>query len=282
MWLICGHIPIKVKMSLLEYPFFQNALWGILLISIVSALVGTYIVTRRMVFISGGITHACFGGLGLGYFLGISPMAMAAVFAVGGSLGVDWLASGRTRKDSAIAVVWALGMALGILFVSLSEGNVPELNSFLFGNVLTISCIDLWLFFGFALALLLIYMVLFPVIEMISFDQDFARTRHLPVKTINIMMTIFVSLGIVLTIKMIGIMLLMSLMSLPQMIAERYARRYLPLMVFSGIISIFGCVGGLIISSYIAVPASASIVLLLIISYVLSSLFPSPAGRPRL
>lgn len=265
--------------SLLEYPFFQNALSGILLISLVSSIVGTYIVTRRMVFISGGITHACFGGLGLGYFLGISPMLMAALFAVGGSLGVDWLASGRARKDSAIAVVWALGMALGILFVSLSTGNVPELNSFLFGNVLTISQTDLLLFLTFALLLLIIFIVLFPVIEMISFDQDFARTRHLPVKGINILMTVLVSLGIVLTIRMIGIMLLMSLMSLPQMTAERFAGRYLPLMLLSGIISLLGCVGGLVLSSWVAVPASAAIVLLLVIIYAISSCFPLTGKR---
>lgn len=259
-------------MDLFHYPFFQNALWGIILISIVSALVGTYIVTRRMVFISGGITHACFGGLGLGYFLGFSPMTLAALFAVGGSLGVDWLASGRTRKDSAIAVIWALGMALGILFVSLSSGNVPELNAFLFGNVLTISQTDLWLFMGFTILLLILYIVFLPLIEMVSFDQDFARTRHLPVRSVNLIMTVMASLGIVLTIRMIGIMLLMSLMSLPQMTAERFTRRYIPMMLFSAFISLLGCFGGLIISSYIAVPASAAIVLLMIAIYTITVL----------
>ena len=122
--------------------FMINALTGIVLTAAVAAVIGTYIVTRRMLFISGGITHACFGGLGLGYFLGVSPAAAAAIFAAGSSLGADWLSRRRVRRDSAIAVVWAFGMALGILFVFLTPGYVPELNSFLFGNVLTVTPAD--------------------------------------------------------------------------------------------------------------------------------------------
>lgn len=255
--------------ELLTFPFFRNALWGILVISIASAIIGTYIVSRRMVFVSGGITHACFGGLGFGYWLGVNPMAMAAVFAVGSSLGVDWLAARQIRRDSAIAVVWALGMALGILFISLTTGNVPELNAFLFGNVLTITTADLWLFIGFTVLLLVWYSLFFPLVEAVSFDEDFARTRHLPVKFINLSMTIFVSLGIVLTIRMIGIMLLMSLMSLPQMTAEIYARRYPPLVLLSCAVSCLGCIGGLFLSAVINVPASATIVIFFILCYVI-------------
>ena len=126
--------------ELFQYAFFRYALAGLAIISIASAMIGTYIVTRRMVSISGGVTHACFGGLGLGYYLGWNPVVTAALFAVASSLGVELMAvKGRVREDSAIAVVWAIGMAVGILFVFLTPGYVPELNSFLFGNVLTIS-----------------------------------------------------------------------------------------------------------------------------------------------
>ena len=134
-------------MSFLDYTFFQYALVGLVIISIAGSMIGTYITTRRMVSITGGITHACFGGLGLGYFLGISPVITAAVFAVASALGIESLSTRyRVREDSAIAVVWSLGMAVGILFVFLTPGYVPELNSFLFGNVLTISSIDLMAF----------------------------------------------------------------------------------------------------------------------------------------
>lgn len=148
-------------MEIFGYDFFRNALVGILLLSVASAVIGTYIVTRRLVSISGGVTHACFGGLGLGYFLGCNPVVMAGVFAVASSLGVQWMSNRhRVREDSAIAVVWALGMALGTLFIFLTPGYVPELNAFLFGNVLTITSGDLWSF-GIYTALLLIFFACF-------------------------------------------------------------------------------------------------------------------------
>lgn len=266
-------------MDPLSYSFFQNALVGLILISVVASMVGTYIVTRRMVFISGGITHACFGGLGLGYFLGISPLAMAAAVAVGGSLAVDRLARNKVRRDSAIAVIWALGMALGILFVFMTSGYVPELNSFLFGNVLTISPLDISLFVGLAVVVILIFLLWFRPLVAISFDPDFARTRGLPVTFIQTLMTVIVALTIVLTIRMIGIMLLMSMLSLPQIIAEIFTRRYLPLIILSGLISIAGSVAGLFIAYAISVPASAAIVLLLAITYTVALAFRSVRRR---
>lgn len=258
--------------ELLQYAFFRNALAGVALISIACAVIGVYVVTRRMVFIAGGITHTCFGGLGLGYFMGWNPLLTAAVFAIAGSLGVDAMARWRVRQDSAIAVVWALGMALGILFVFLTPGYVPELNSFLFGNVLNITCADLWAFAIFAFAAVGIYLLFGKTIVAVSFDENFARTRHLPVRFINIMMMVMVSVGIVLTIKMIGVMLLMSLVSLPQLTAERLTHSYRRMMLISGIVSLIGCIGGLWLSVLIDVPASAVIVILLTLLYALTLL----------
>ncbi len=258
--------------ELLEYAFFRNALAGVALISIVCAVIGVYIVTRRMVFIAGGITHTCFGGLGLGYFMGWNPLVVAAIFAIGGSLGVDAMSRQNVRQDSAIAVVWALGMALGILFVFLTPGYVPELNSFLFGNVLNITRADLWAFAIFAALAVGIYALFGKTIVAVSFDEDFARTRHLPVRFINVMMMVMVSVGIVLAIKMIGVMLLMSLVSLPQLAAERLTHSYRRMMLISGLVSLIGCLGGLWLSVIIDVPASAVIVILLALLYALSLL----------
>ncbi len=258
--------------ELLKYAFFQNALAGVALISVACAVIGVYIVTRRMVFIAGGITHTCFGGLGLGYFMDWNPLVVAAVFAIAGSLGVDAMARWRVRQDSAIAVVWALGMALGILFVFLTPGYVPELNSFLFGNVLNITRADLWVFAVFALLAISLYAVFGKVIMAVSFDEDFARTRYLPVGLINTVMMVMVSIGIVLTIKMIGVMLLMSLVSLPQLTAERLTHSYSRMMLISGLVSLIGCIGGLWLSVLIDVPASAVIVILLTLLYALTLL----------
>lgn len=258
---------------MMQYSFFQNALIGVLLISIISAIIGTYVVTRRQVFITGGITHACFGGLGLGYFLGISPMFMAALFAIGSSLGVERLTGNpKVRRDSAIAVVWAMGMALGIMFVFMTSGYVPDLNAFLFGNVLTITRFDLIIFALFAVVAGLFFFLFRSVILAVSFDESFARTRYLPVGFVNVCMTVLTSVGVVLCIRMIGIMLLMSLVSLPQMIAETRSDRYFPIMWISLGVSMAGCVGGLFAAWWLNVPASATIVLLLLLFYLLSRL----------
>lgn len=250
--------------SIWQYEFFRYAIYSLLIISAVSAMIGTYIVSRRMVSISGGITHACFGGLGLGYFLGINPVLMAALVAVASSAGVEWMSHRyRVREDSAIAVVWALGMALGILFVFLTPGYVPELNTFLFGNVLTISPSDLTAFAVFAIVAALFFALQFKQIVACAFDPDFARVMHLPVRFITYTMTAIVAVCIVLTIRLVGIMLLMSLLALPQMIAETWSRRFLTVMLSSVAVSIVCCMAGLWLSVIIDVPCSALIVLVM-------------------
>ena len=248
--------------ELLKYPFFTNALAGLAIISVASAIIGTYIVTRRLVSLSGGVTHACFGGLGLGYYFGISPIFMAALFAIASSMGVELMSTrGRIREDSATAVVWALGMAVGILFVFLTPGYVPELNSFLFGNVLTIASGDLWTFGIFTVVLLVFFSLFYNKIVLCAFDRDFAKVMHLPVRFINYSMTVLVAVCIVLTIRLVGVMLLMSMLTLPQIIAELFYRKFGEVMIASVIVSLVCCIGGLLLCTVIDVPCSALIVL---------------------
>lgn len=248
----------------LGYDFFINAIIGVLIISVAAAMIGTYIVARRLVAISGGITHACFGGLGLGYYLGINPIVMAALFAIGSSLGVEWMSQRhKVREDSAIAVVWSIGMAVGVLFVFLTPGYVPELNAFLFGNIITISHTDLWVFGIYTLLLGGFFAWKFRQIVTCAFDRDFARVAGLPVRFITTVMTVMVALCIVLTIRLVGIMLLMSMISLPQMTAEIFCNRFKTIMWLSIALSIAGCLTGLFLSVYIDVPCSALIVITL-------------------
>ena len=258
-------------MEILSYSFFQNALLGVLFVSIAAGIIGTYVVSRRMVFITGGITHACFGGLGLGFFLGINPIAMAAVFAIAAATGVEWMSTRQNvRQDSAIGVIWALGMALGTLFIFLSPGYVPELTSFLFGNVLTITSTDIILFAAYLVVLLAFFAVFYPQILLCAFDPDFAATRRLRVSVINLAMTIMIAICIVLTIRLIGIMLLMSLLTMPQMIAEMFTNRFHHMMIISSLVSIACSVLGIFCSYWIAVPASATIVLTLVAAYAVA------------
>ena len=259
--------------ELLEYDFFSNALIGILIISVAAAIIGTYIISRRMVSIAGGVTHACFGGLGLGYFLGLNPIVMAMVFAVASSAGVEWLsARHRVREDSAIAVVWALGMAIGVLFVFMTPGYVPELNAFLFGNILTITTADLWAFAIYTLILILFFSLCYDKIVMCAFDRDFARVTGMPVRFITYTMTVMVAVCIVLTIKLVGIMLLMSMLSLPQMTAEVFFHRFKGMMIASVAVSVACSFVGLMISASIDVPCSAVIVLLMVVSFIIARL----------
>lgn len=259
-------------LELLDYAFFRNALLGVLIISIGGGILGSYIVTRRLVSISGGITHACFGGLGLGYFLGWPPIIMAMVFAVTSALGVQWLGSrGRVREDSAIAVVWAAGMAIGVTFVFLTPGAVPELNSFLFGNILTITLADLWFFGLYTAALGVFFALCFRRITACAFDPDFMRVIGVKTWLYNGAMTLFIAVGIVLMIRCVGMMLLMSMLSLPQLTAELFCSRLKTMIPAAVCISATGCVGGLLAATSVNVPASALIVALQVGIYALAA-----------
>lgn len=257
----------------LDFPFFRYALIGVTLIAVCAAMIGTYIITRRLVAISGGVTHACFGGLGLGYYLGINPVVMAAAFAVGSSVGVEWLSSKfRLREDSVIAVVWALGMAIGVLFVFLTPGYVPELNSFLFGNILTITPTDIMAFAIYTVVLLLFFTLNYHRIVACAFDRDFARVMHLPVRFINYTMTVLTAVCIVLTIRLVGVMLLMSMLSLPMMTAEVFSRRFGSMVCVSVVVSLLCSVAGLFVGTMIDVPCSAIIVLIMAAVFILARL----------
>lgn len=266
---------------MLEYQFFINALIGVVLISAAAAVIGTYVVARRLVAVAGGITHSCFGGLGLGCYLGVSPMAVAGVFAVASALGVEWLSTRqRLREDSAIAVIWAVGMAIGVLFVFLTPGFVPELNSFLFGNILTISALDLWIFGAYLVVLAAFFLWQRRAIVACAFDVDFATVSHLPVHAINTTMIILVSVCIVLTIRLVGVMLLMSMLSLPQLTAEVFAHRFNRIMGISVVVSLLCSVCGLLLGTVIDVPCSALIVIVMAAAFFLARL--SAGLRSRL
>lgn len=265
-----------------SYPFFIRALVCLILLSICSALIGSYIISRRLVAICGGVTHACFGGLGLGYFLGVSPVAMAAVFALGSSATVEW-ASRRfsLRQDSAIAVIWALGMAVGVLFVFLTPGYVPELNSFLFGNILTVSGADLAALAVFTAVAVGFFLWQWRRIVAVAFDADFARVTGVPVNAIAYTMTVLVAVCIVLTIKLVGIMMLMSVLSLPIITAEIWCRRFSTIVPVSGICALCCTIGGLLLGTWVDVPCSALIVILMSVLFIVARLMRA-FGKSRL
>lgn len=257
-------------MELLQYTFFQHALIGSLLASIACGLIGTYIVTRRLVFISGGLTHASFGGIGLGLYTGISPILSAALFAVLSAFGVEWLSKRKDmREDSAIAVFWTLGMALGIMFTFLSPGFAPDLSAYLFGNILTITWSDIALLGGLALLLILFFALYLHPIIYVAFDREFARSQGIPVQVFEYALMMFIALTIVACLRMVGIVLVISLLTVPQMTANLFSHRFHRIIWLSIGIGYLSCLGGLMISFYLNVPSGASIIFFSIIIYAI-------------
>ncbi len=257
-------------MSIFEYAFFQNALIGSLLASILCGFIGTYIVTRRLVFISGGITHASFGGIGIGVILGISPIWSAMFFSIMSAFGVQWISrKGGIREDSAIALFWTLGMSIGIICCFLTPGFMPDLSSFLFGNILTIESCDLILLGILAAVVTLLFTFFLRPIQSIAFDRTFARSQHLPVTFIEYLMMALIAMTIVSTLRMVGIVLAISLLTIPQMTANLYTYSYKKMILLSIIIGWIDCLMGLGISYQLNVPSGASIIFVSIIMYIM-------------
>jgi zinc transport system permease protein len=256
-------------MNILYYTFFQNALVGSLLITIACGIVGTYVVSRRLVFISGGITHASFGGLGLGFYLGVNPFLTALGFAILSAFGVEWVSkSHKVREDSAIATFWSLGMAVGAICMVMTPGYAPNLSSYLFGNILTITRTDLVWTAIFVLVLCLFFAFLHREIVYTAFDRDFASTQGLPVKTIEYLMIIFIAITIVLSIRLAGIMLLMSLLTIPQMTVNLFTSDFRRIVTGSIVLGFLACLTGLILSYFLQIPTGAFIIIVLIFCFL--------------
>lgn len=255
-------------LELFNYTFFQHALLGSLFASIACGIIGTYIVTRRLVFISGGITHASFGGIGIGLYTGISPILAAAVFSVLSAFGVEWLSKRKDmREDSAIAVFWTFGMAIGIIFSFLAPGFTPDLSAFLFGNILTITLADIWMLVILSIILIgFFYFFLTPVIY-IAFDREYARSQRIPVRLFEYILMMFIALTIVACLRMIGIVLVISLLTLPQMTANLFTHSFKKIIFMSIGIGFISCSGGLLLSYQLQVPSGAAIIFFSILVY---------------
>ncbi len=232
--------------------------------------------SRRLVFISGGLTHASFGGIGIGIYTGISPLLCATLFSVFSALGVEWLSKKKeVREDSAIAVFWTLGMAVGVMFSFLAPGFAPDLSTYLFGNILTISTSDLVFQFGVMVALVLFFLLFLETIIMISFDGDFARSRGVPVLFFEYALMVFMALTIVSSLRVVGIVLVISLLTIPQMTANLFTKKFASIILLSILFGLFSCIGGLLVSFYFNVPSGASIIFTSVLIFILCKLLES-------
>ena len=260
--------------SLLAMNFFRNALLASLLASVACGIIGTYIVSRRIVFISGGITHASFGGIGLGYYMGFDPILGAVIFGIFSALGIEFFTKkADLREDSAIAMLWALGMALGIIFIYLTPGYAPNLMSYLFGNILTVSQTDLLFLSLLTAGIIAFFLLFYRLILFISFDEQFALTNNSPVRLFNMILICLVALTIVLNIRVVGIILVMSLLTIPQAISNLFTRHFHRMIFYSIFFGFAGSMAGLIFSYIYDIPSGAAIIFALVLMYSLIKLW---------
>ncbi|MCK9411489.1 MAG: metal ABC transporter permease [Prolixibacteraceae bacterium] len=261
-------------MSLLAMNFFRNALLASLLASITCGIIGTYIVSRRIVFISGGITHASFGGIGMGYYMGFDPILGAVLFGIFSALGIEFFTrKADLREDSAIAMLWALGMALGIIFIFLTPGYAPNLMSYLFGNILTVSLTDILFLTFLTLGIGAFFILFYRMILFISFDEEYALTNNTPVRLFNMILICLVALTIVLNIRVVGIILVMSLLTIPQAISNLFTRYFHKMIFFSIFFGFVGSISGLVFSYVYDIPSGAAIIFALVLMYGIAKLF---------
>ena len=255
--------------DILTYDFMQRALFACILSGISCGIVGSYIVARRMVFLSGGITHASFGGLGIALYAGINPTIGALLFAVVSALGIEFSSRRiKMREDSAIGIMWSLGMAIGALFMSLRPGYASDLTSYLFGNILLVDNNDIVMLGALSTTLIIGAIAMLRRIMYITFDEDYARSQGMATQSIAYTMAIIVSLAIVLSIKIMGIILLISLMTIPTVVANTLTKDYRKIALLSAIIGIVGNILGFVVSYNFDLPTGSCIIFILALTLI--------------
>jgi zinc transport system permease protein len=268
--------------SILQYEFIIKGLLGSIFASITAGLAGTYIVSKRMVFLSGGITHASFGGIGIGYFTGINPVLGAAVFSILSALGVEYLSvKQKIREDSAIGILWAFGMAIGIIFIYLTPGYTPNLMSYLFGSILTVTSADIIALGVMSVILILYFGIFYRTILYISFDEVFARTYSPYVNVFKYITTSLIALTIVLNIRMAGVVLVISLLTIPPNIAMIFTKSYFNIVIWSVVAGFIGTAAGYAISFFAGIPTGATIIFTLVLIWLIAKILSQITNKVK-
>lgn len=260
--------------ELFSYDFFLKAFLAAVFASISCGIVGSYIVSRRIVFVSGGITHASFGGIGLAFLLGFNPLLGAVIFAVLSALGIQFFTNvANVREDSSIAIWWSLGMALGIIFIFMTPGYTPNPMSYLFGNILTVTIAELVWMFLLNVVIILFFALFFRRILYIAFDEEFARAAGLPVTLFNYLIITLIALTVVLNIRVVGIILILSLLTIPQATANLFTKDFRRMLMLSSLFAFIGTISGLFFSYFLDIPSGAAIIFTLVIIFALLRTF---------
>lgn len=267
--------------ALWAHAFLQYALAGGVLASIGCGIVGSYVVVKRIGFLAGGISHSVLGGMGIAFFFGFSPLGGALVAAVASALLIGWVRLGwREQEDTLIGALWAVGMAIGILFISKTPGYSVNLMSYLFGNILMVNAGDLWLMAGIDLIILLTVYFCYQQFLAVSFDEEFARLRGIPVTFFYLLLLCMVAVTVVLLIQVVGLILVIALLTLPAAIAAHYVHSLGKMMLLATLLGMSFTLVGLALSYEPDLPAGATIILVAGLAYLIS-LFATTLQRRK-
>ena len=270
-------------MGLLEYEFMRHALLAGLLAAVACGIIGVYVVINRMVFISGGVSHCSFGGIGLGYYLGINPVLGALFFTVASALGMG-VVTRRTKlpEDTAIGVLWVMGMALGIILVGLTPGYPPDLFSYLFGNILLVPTFDLFVMLILDIVIISVVFLLYKEFLALSFDEEFGRVAGIPTERLYLTLLCLIALTVVVLIKVVGIILIMALLTIPAAMARQFTHSLKRMMLLSVLFGAVFAVGGLWLSYALDWASGATIVLVSVALFIASLGFSRLRSRRQL
>ncbi len=258
----------------LQYEFMQNAILAAFLVSLACGLIGSFIVINRMVFIGGGIAHAAYGGIGLGYYFSFNPLWGAFGFSLVMSLAMGWVARKyQQRSDTLIGVMWAFGMAIGVMLIDLTKGYKADVSSYLFGSILTVPRQELWLMAGLDLLIILLLFFFYKEFLAISFDPIYATTRNLPVDFLYLTLVATISLTVVMVMQLVGLIMVIALLSIPAAIAGQYVRDVRQMMALASILGMVFCAIGLGLSYGLNLSSGATIILVASIGYLVSLAF---------
>jgi ABC-type Mn2+/Zn2+ transport system permease subunit len=268
-------------MEILHYAFMQRALLAGAVIGAACALVGVYVVLRGLSFIGAGIAHASFGGVALGFLLGVNPLLSAVAFCLATAWGIGFVARrGEVKEDTAIGIFFASTMALGILFIGLMHGYNVDLFGYLFGSILAVSTEDLWITLGLGASVILIIALFFKELLVVSFDPEMAAVTGVPAGKIYFLLISLVALTVVLSIKVVGIVLVSALIVTPAAAAYQLTEDFRRMMAWAVLIGVGSAVGGLLLSYPLNTASGATIVLLATLIFFISALV-SPRRRRK-
>ena len=261
-----------IDLDFLQYDFMRNALAAGLAASVLCGVIGIYVILNKIVFISDGIAHAAFGGIGLGYFLGHDPLAFGIGSAVITALGIGMVSSrARISEDTAIGVFMATGMALGIMLLTLSQGYARDLYGYLFGNILAVTRSDVLLIAALTLIILALVFLLYKEFLLLSFDPIYAEAIGLPVQSLRLLLLVMVAFSVVILIKIVGIIMVIALLTIPGAISRRHMLGLPAIMAGSILLGAVFVTIGLLISYELDVPSGATIILTAALAFFLST-----------